>query len=836
MLIPLISVLSCCQRQLAELESAPVTPNATGTMNIRLVRATGLRSADSNGLSDPYVKLTIAGSTQKSKIIKKTLNPTFDETFQFHGTFSELVKVPLQIIVLDHDVTSFDDMLGISTVDLAEAEAGREFYPGKDKDFRAELDTMGTVFLKAWWASDDAESLSDQDSTWSSRILCVFTLGLSRLCKGNAKSRNVAVVQKGPCRYIFGRVIHPDSRFRSAWNVALAFFICYCGIGVPLEIAFEADMVDAMCGVGEAKLLRADCPDFQLWFWANFVVDMWFICDIIINFRTGYVTEGHFVSDDWLAAKKYLRGSFIMDCFGTFPLNILLMIINPDNPYGDLLEDVDTGDATGGGTDVGRVNRMLRLLRMAKLAKLARMAKLAKYMENFEEFLNPGVLTVIKLVLVSLFCCHWFGCLWWLVSDLETSIDTLESPLYAGFNNWQPPEWLKKDADLMSKYSHAFFWGAGMVTSLVPRDIEPITSLEAFVTTFTMFFGLLLNAFVISSLTQALASMDSKKELVGKQLGLMKNYLVLKAVPSDLRSRILDYHEYLFTSSAAFADMNMFENMPPALTAQLNLSTNRKLVTRCGLFRDVANSTLIALLAELHPLVAVPGQLITVEGNQLEAAFFIHRGRVQLKKEDVKELPRVILNNDNFGMDDFVAGYMSKKVPVSSFTARAVTYCDLETLTVETLSDALNRDPSFADALKRRRLSKAATGNERRISLGKWKNSKGRMGGSNSGRDEGSQARAACLRLAARIKSSNSGSGASPSGADGGADANGDAKGARGSSPAITIDESANTSAKPRLSHEGDPPKMKSALMRVAARLDSQNPDDDADLAEELHA
>lgn len=819
--------------------------DAIGTMNVCLVRASGLKAADSNGLSDPYVKLTISGLTQKSKIVKKNLNPSYDETFQFHGVFNELIKVPMQVIVLDHDVMNFDDMLGIASVDLAEAETGREFFPGKEKDFRAELDTMGTVFLKVWWTNDNTDSMSEDNASWRSRILCVLSFGLSRVCKSPRPKRAMdATTRNGFCRYLCGRVIHPDSRFRSGWNVALAFFICYCGIGVPLEIAFEADMVDAMCGVGESKLLRADCSDFQVWFWANFIVDMWFICDIIVNFRTGYVTEGHFVSDDWLAAKNYLRGSFIMDCLGTFPLNILLMIINPDNPYGDIIE-VDSTDAGAGATDVGRVNRMLRLLRMAKLAKLARMAKLAKYMENFEEFLNPGVLTVVKLTLVSLFCCHWFGCLWWLVSDLETSIDMLASPLYAGFNNWQPPEWLKKDADLMSKYSHAFFWGAGMVTSLVPRDIEPITTLEAFVTTFTMFFGLLLNAFVISSLTQALASMDSKKELVGKKLGFMKNYLVLKSVPSDLRSRILDYHEYLLTSSAAFADMNMFDNMPPALTAQLNLSTNRKLVTRCPFFRDVSNSTLISLLAELRPLVAVPGQLITVEGNKLEAAYFIHRGRVQLKTKDVKEPPKIILNNDNFGMEDFVAGVLGKHTPSSSVTARAVTYCDLETLAIETLRDAISHDPMFADtAVKRaRRLSKAPTsGEQRRISLGRWKtSSKLKLGA--SGKDDATEARSACVRLAAKIKPGRGGDEENGAGhvhsAGDGANANGDemhneTAGAASrpvSGSACPSKSSIPYDVQPGPSEGQDGPKMKEAVLRVAARLE-----DDHTHPPELHA
>ena len=58
---------------------------------------------------------------------------------------------------------------------------------------------------------------------------------------------------------------------------------------------------------------------------------------------------------------------------------------------------LSAGQADNGGMDPGRANRMLRLMRMAKLAKLARMRKLAKTMEAFEEFLNPGVLAVMKV-------------------------------------------------------------------------------------------------------------------------------------------------------------------------------------------------------------------------------------------------------------------------------------------------------------------------------------------------------------------------------------------------------------------------------------------------------
>ena len=73
---------------------------------------------------------------------------------------------------------------------------------------------------------------------------------------------------------------------------------------------------------------------------------------------------------------------------------------------------------------------------------------------------------------------------------------------------------------------------------MVPHDIEPMTTAEALATTFMMMGGLLIAAFIISSFTSAFASMDSKKQLAGKQLDLIRNYLLLKAVPTDLRARV----------------------------------------------------------------------------------------------------------------------------------------------------------------------------------------------------------------------------------------------------------------------------------------------------------
>ena len=73
--------------------------NAPGVLKVILERATNLPSADSNGLSDPYVVLHCGKEKKKSKIIYKNLNPVWDESFEFNGTLDEFVHQGLHLKV-----------------------------------------------------------------------------------------------------------------------------------------------------------------------------------------------------------------------------------------------------------------------------------------------------------------------------------------------------------------------------------------------------------------------------------------------------------------------------------------------------------------------------------------------------------------------------------------------------------------------------------------------------------------------------------------------------------------------------------------------------------------
>lgn len=91
--------------------------NNMGKLRVDLLDAQDLPSADRNGKSDPYCKFELNGQELfKSKVIKKTLNPTWNESFE--------VDVPsrtaamFNVNVYDYDFADKPDFLGAATINL----------------------------------------------------------------------------------------------------------------------------------------------------------------------------------------------------------------------------------------------------------------------------------------------------------------------------------------------------------------------------------------------------------------------------------------------------------------------------------------------------------------------------------------------------------------------------------------------------------------------------------------------------------------------------------------------------------------------------------------------
>eukprot|EP00095_Tigriopus_kingsejongensis_P007851 maker-scaffold62_size438377-snap-gene-2.13 protein:Tk07851 transcript:maker-scaffold62_size438377-snap-gene-2.13-mRNA-1 annotation:"synaptotagmin iv" len=76
--------------------------------------------------SDPYVKLQLLPEKQhkvKTRVMRRTLNPCYDEDFTFYGiSFNQVPDLTLHFVVLSFDRYSRDDVIGEVMVDLGEQD------------------------------------------------------------------------------------------------------------------------------------------------------------------------------------------------------------------------------------------------------------------------------------------------------------------------------------------------------------------------------------------------------------------------------------------------------------------------------------------------------------------------------------------------------------------------------------------------------------------------------------------------------------------------------------------------------------------------------------------
>ncbi|XP_028822675.1 synaptotagmin-6-like, partial [Denticeps clupeoides] len=82
---------------------------------VNILKAYDLPAKDLCGSSDPYVKIYLLPDRKQkfqTRIHRKTLNPTFDESFQFPVAYSDLHLRKLHLTVFDFDRFSRHDMIG----------------------------------------------------------------------------------------------------------------------------------------------------------------------------------------------------------------------------------------------------------------------------------------------------------------------------------------------------------------------------------------------------------------------------------------------------------------------------------------------------------------------------------------------------------------------------------------------------------------------------------------------------------------------------------------------------------------------------------------------------
>ena len=383
-------------------------------------------------------------------------------------------------------------------------------------------------------------------------------------------------------------MIHPEGRFRITWNMLVAVILLYISLAVPLQIGFDVD------------------PDGG---WAVFehILDGFFLVDLCVNFRTGFIEEdSHLVMDELRSALHYGKSvGFVIDFVTTVPFDL---IMHAASSQGD-----DDSDDSGGGA-AKRAQRLLKVARILKAVKMLRLNKLLRgsVLEMYEDLMSSSasvrfLLRVVKVMFALAFTLHWMACGWYLVSDTKQGADAHQNSwvhVYLG-DDGATDEFSLPASDRFSldtRYLAAMYWAATTLTTVGYGDITPQSDAERLFCFFGMIIGGAGYGFLVGECASVVSEVDAHTKQYNERMESIIAYMGQRNFPVTLQRKIKRFYRRYFKEKSALNEQTVLAELSTKLKNEVALFVVNALVVKNPLFVGLSTQSLSEMTALVRPV------------------------------------------------------------------------------------------------------------------------------------------------------------------------------------------------------------------------------------------
>ncbi|XP_017781968.1 PREDICTED: potassium voltage-gated channel subfamily H member 6-like isoform X3 [Nicrophorus vespilloides] len=451
------------------------------------------------------------------------------------------------------------------------------------------------------------------------------------------------------------------SPFKAVWDWIILILVMYTAIFTPYVAAFllnEPDSRSKSKKYGDDPIVIIDL-----------IVDVTFIVDILINFRTTYVSgNDEVVSHPARIAVHYLKGWFLIDLVAAIPFDLLLY-------------NSDTDEL---GLDKDETTTLIGLL---KTARLLRLVRVARKIDRYSEY---GAAVLLLLMATFALIAHWLACIWYAIGNAERPLMNF-GWLHILANDTQQ-YYMPNDTggpSIRSRYVTALYFTFTSLTSVGFGNVAPNTDAEKIFTICVMLVGSLMYASIFGNVSAIIQRLYSGTARYHTQMLRVREFIRFHQIPNPLRQRLEEYFQHAWTYTNGIDMNSVLKGFPECLQADICLHLNRNLLQNCSVFDGASPGCLRALTLKFKTTHAPPGDTLVHRGDVLNSLYFISRGSIEILRDDI--VMAILGKFDIFGENPCAHATLGK----SKCNVRALTYCDLHKIHRDDLLDVLELYPEF---------------------------------------------------------------------------------------------------------------------------------------------
>ncbi|XP_078369357.1 potassium voltage-gated channel unc-103-like [Oculina patagonica] len=401
-------------------------------------------------------------------------------------------------------------------------------------------------------------------------------------------------------------LIRHDSLFKAVWDWVILAFVIYTTIEIPFDVAFVRPRQDTVSTVRFGSLMALSPIAI-----VNLIVDLFFIIDIPINFRSASVDKSteEVISDPKKIAVLYLKSWFVVDFVAAIPF--------------EFLADPQHEGAT-------------TLMGLLKTARLLRLVRVTRKIDRYSEY---GLAVILLLTCLFMLTGHWLACIWHAVGTAEAHDDNgwlaiLAKEIDKPINHSIP----SSGPSLKSRYLTSLYFTMSSLTSVGFGNIAPSTNHEKIFAIIVMLMGALMYASIFGNLTVIIQRLYVQSSKQHEDLRITRDFVRFFKIPRALQEN-LENHVLHESCTMKVSDINQVLSLfPGTLQTDICLHIHGDLFISNSAFRAAVPSCKRSLATKLKVQHFLPRQYVIKQGDEVDRVYFIIKGIVHILEPDGETL------------------------------------------------------------------------------------------------------------------------------------------------------------------------------------------------------